>query len=96
MTPFQPTHVHKKTGEKFEFSWDSGLNVQMFDKDGEARVFKYDMLTPIQPIEEWEPVMNGYVSTNGILTVKLNDKWVDYPHPDVRLVDGCRLERRKA
>ncbi len=97
MTNFQPTHVHKVTGEQFQFVYvcaDGDLT--MYDKNGECRAFLPDMLTPIQPFEEWEPVENTWVLDSGILQFRLcSGEWVRMDHPDVRLVDGCRLERRK-
>ena len=97
MTPFTPTHVHKETGEKF-IRYQMILEHEcVYDGTGERRVFLADTLTPIQPTEEWEPVQNTWIAGHGILTMQLkSNEWVDLTHPDVRLVDGCRLERRKA
>ena len=98
MTTFQPTHVHKVTGEQFQFVYvcaDGDLTI--YDKNGECRAFLPDMLTPIQPVEEWEPVPGQCLSAgaDGVLIVWLKDhSRAVLPHPNVRLVDGCRLERR--
>jgi len=97
MTIFTPTHVHPETGEQFVIEEWSGLTVGALDAHGECRTFKVGVLIPIQPIEEWEPVQNTWIAGDGILTIQLkSNEWVDLTHPDVRLVDGCRLERRKA
>lgn len=100
MDKFTPTHVHKETGEKFDQCQMMLEHESAYDETRERRVFLAGTLAPIQPIEEWEPVPNYDVGTKydkGLLHVALHNRaWVELPHPDVRLVDGCRLERRKA
>ncbi len=96
---FNPTHKHKEIGEAFEFAWQINQSVSSYySSSGELRSFKRTVMAPIHPIEEWEPVDGAYVTSTvqGILKVHLkNEGWMMLPHPDVRLVDGCRLERRK-
>lgn len=100
MTNFTPTHVHKVTGEQFHQYQMMLEHESACDKTGERRVFLASMLTPIQPIEGWEPVpaYGVYTDKEGVLNVRLSDSntWVRLPYPQsVRIVDGCRIERRK-
>ena len=99
MTPFTPTHVHKETGEKFVEIHRDNLYWYVHDTRGERRAFLRNMLTDIQPVEGWEPVSGHQVTTDnktGCLSAVFNGDWHPLPHPAFRLVDGCRLERRKA
>jgi hypothetical protein len=95
---------HKETGEEFhaqhEKQWDDGsFQIPVWDRHGEYRLFKREVLEPVPVQEEWETV-NGnqsYISY-GVIHVIIRGKSVGYPHPDLRFaeIDGVTvLQRRK-
>lgn len=91
MEKFTPTHVHKETIETFQLITKGAETGVFKDRYGSHDCCDLDKMTLLQPVEEWEPVPHNC----GLVFLGVEKGWVNLPHPDVRIVDGCRLERRK-
>ena len=90
---------HVQTGEVFEFD-EEGLTCQcVYDKHGEKRVFKREMLIPYEPEEAWEDAPMVAVD-NGVLKVKASgilSEFLPVPSPYTRTItrDGKLVVQRR-